>query len=105
MLSTPPQLLRPKFKRPYIGESEEEEDFVPAKLQFTSPVSDNDTRSGLDGGRRIADTFSAIEVSQIWDSLFYEIPDSQMLILSESTQTQVILKWGTEEGVKSTRVA
>ena len=32
------------------------------------------------------------------NSMMDEIPDSQMLILSENTQTQVILKWGTEEG-------
>ncbi|KAL8181966.1 UNVERIFIED_CONTAM: hypothetical protein K2H54_037553 [Gekko kuhli] len=84
-----PPLVKPNFKRCSISNSDDEE-FVPTKLHFPSPVFDEKTRSSLNDEITTADTQPGSEVSQTRHGVLGNPPDYQDLISTEISQSQAL---------------
>ncbi|KAL8221370.1 UNVERIFIED_CONTAM: hypothetical protein K2H54_066585 [Gekko kuhli] len=80
ILSTPPPVVRPDYKRQYITCVEDEE-FVPSKLYF--PTHDEEAQLTLDYESMLQPS----EVSQVWYGLLEDLPDSWKLIPAEDPQS------------------
>ncbi|XP_015263967.1 PREDICTED: uncharacterized protein LOC107108088 [Gekko japonicus] len=94
VLTTPPPVVKPKYKRQYIS-SDEDEEFVPAKLYFPLAVHDEETRLNQDAMEG-SSTWQPCEDSQVWDGLLEELPDSWKLVPAENSPAQPLATTGDE---------